>query len=177
MEIFIGPPDDGLIASRPPARKKEPPDPALFVDLVHELDAFREELARRKKIATAGKAEGKWIPLAERVFKSARLPLAPPPPPEAFARLARLFPNFQEAVDLIRDLAGLARFSGSPLRLPPLLLVGPPGVGKTSFALELAKTLGIPSRAVNLAQATSGFILTGISDRLRRGPCISPARS
>ena len=164
MEIFIRPAEVGLtIPLRPQDRKEEAAVPDLFVDLLSDIKAFRDELARRRELAEKGKAEGRWVPLAERVLESSRLPLAPPPGPEAFARLGRLFPNFREAGNFIRDQAALARAGGKALRFPPLLLAGPPGVGKTSFALELAKTLGIPARPVNLAQATSGFIFTGAS--------------
>ena len=145
MEIFIRPAGSGLTGPlRPQDRKEEAADPALFVDLVRELDAFREELARRRGVAEKGKAEGHWVPLAQRLLESSRLPLAPPPGPEAFERLGRLFPNFREAGDFIRDQAALARAGGKALLFPPLLLAGPPGVGETSFVLELAKTLGIP---------------------------------
>ena len=47
-----------------------------------------------------------------------------------------------------------------PVRLPPLLLYGPPGVGKTHFCESLAKVLGVPVRRHPMDQAeTSGALL------------------
>jgi hypothetical protein len=47
-----------------------------------------------------------------------------------------------------------------PVRLPPLLLYGPPGVGKTHFCESLAKVLGVPVRRHSMDQAeTSGALL------------------
>jgi len=47
-----------------------------------------------------------------------------------------------------------------PVRLPPLLLYGPPGVGKTHFCESLATVLGVPVRRHPMDQAeTSGALL------------------
>ncbi|MCM3566178.1 AAA family ATPase [Hydrogenophaga intermedia] len=47
-----------------------------------------------------------------------------------------------------------------PVPLPPLLLYGPPGVGKTHFCESLAKVLGVPVRRHPMDQAeTSGALL------------------
>jgi ATP-dependent Lon protease len=47
-----------------------------------------------------------------------------------------------------------------PVRLPPVLLYGPPGVGKTHFCESLAKVLGVPVRRHPMDQAeTSGALL------------------
>lgn len=48
----------------------------------------------------------------------------------------------------------------APVRLPPLLLYGPPGVGKTHFCESLAKVLGVPVRRHPMDQAeTTGALL------------------
>lgn len=48
---------------------------------------------------------------------------------------------------------------GLPIRLPPILLLGPPGVGKTWFMAGLARALGLPFRhfPMNLATLADGL--------------------
>ncbi|MGC4395678.1 AAA family ATPase [Hydrogenophaga crocea] len=53
-----------------------------------------------------------------------------------------------------------------PVRLPPLLLFGPPGVGKTHFCESLAKVLGVPVRRHPMDQAewaAAGLVDTDLS--------------
>lgn len=51
-------------------------------------------------------------------------------------------PNFSEVIGLVVRAATLAWKGHSEFRLPPLLLVGPPGIGKTFFTRRLAGALG-----------------------------------
>jgi hypothetical protein len=48
-----------------------------------------------------------------------------------------------------------------PVRLPPLLLYGPPGVGKTHFCESLARVLGVPVRRHPMDQAETSSALLG----------------
>ncbi len=48
-----------------------------------------------------------------------------------------------------------------PVRLPPMLLFGPPGVGKTHFCESLAKVLGVPVRRHPMDQAETSSALLG----------------
>ena len=47
--------------------------------------------------------------------------------------------------------------------MPPLLLQGPPGVGKTHFARHLAKTLGVPFEFTAMDMLTERGTLTGLA--------------
>ena len=87
----------------------------------------------------------------------------PPPSVEAVRSLAERFPNFSRVTKLVETMTVLARaWPGSPLDLPPLLLAGPPGVGKTAFSIALAKTIGIEWSLLGMSHATAGFDLGGL---------------
>ncbi|MFX5583067.1 AAA family ATPase, partial [Acinetobacter baumannii] len=51
-------------------------------------------------------------------------------------------PNFHEVLDDVRRQIALCNDSSDALEITPLLLLGPPGVGKTHFARQLAELLG-----------------------------------
>lgn len=48
---------------------------------------------------------------------------------EAFEDLAASFPNFSETINTVRSSVALAKLGNGVLEIPPLLLVGPPGIG------------------------------------------------
>lgn len=84
---------------------------------------------------------------------------------EACADLARVFPNFLEFINdhLVPQLA-LSRLSAQrQFGLSPLLLIGPPGIGKTSFCQALATALSLPFHRINLESAQAGFEITGVA--------------
>ena len=47
--------------------------------------------------------------------------------------------------------------------MPPLLLLGPAGVGKTAFAQEFAKILGVYFKRIDIGLTTTGSVLSGLS--------------
>lgn len=88
--------------------------------------------------------------------------LAKPPCPAALKQLRVDFPHFDEVLDLIDRHVSLANLSpGQEFGLPPILLAGDPGVGKTAFSEALAAVLEQPLGRVDLASTTSSFTLSG----------------
>lgn len=57
------------------------------------------------------------------------------------AHLAATQGHMKEVVTYVMDQLNLARHSRKPVRLPPMLLCGEPGVGKTHFVTALAQAL------------------------------------
>jgi ATP-dependent Lon protease len=53
-------------------------------------------------------------------------------------------PHFREVISFIRRCGELALHRKQRMQVPPILLVGGPGVGKTHFTLELARALRRP---------------------------------
>lgn len=77
--------------------------------------------------------------------------------------LRLLLPNFIGPLkDIERQLA-LCIESGDPVELTPLLLLGPPGVGKTHFADEIAGLLQTDSIFISMGSLTAGWVLSGHS--------------
>lgn len=80
---------------------------------------------------------------------------------EELAGLHDSHPNFAQATDYILGEAMLARQKGGALCGLRLLLVGGPGVGKTDYAMSLAKVLGLPSQVISMSSAQSAAALGG----------------
>ena len=72
------------------------------------------------------------------------------------------FPWLAEAIEAVRDELLLRRAAGVPwLHLRPLLLLGPPGVGKTRFARRLAQLAGTGHGELSAAGANDNRTLAG----------------
>jgi ATP-dependent Lon protease len=94
------------------------------------------------------------------------LPLAELPTTvfEDLDALADRFPNFQFAVDYFKEQFALAFLTEHrPFAADPLLILGPPGVGKTAFCHELSKLVTTHFEVIAMAGLTAGFVIGGMS--------------
>lgn len=105
--------------------------------------------------------------LLEQMMKRPTLPLVQVPRDheKRLHQLAQSFPNFLPVFEWLQDQLALCALDqdDSPLDLPPLLIHGPPGIGKTRFLDVLAKTLRVEAEFVDGAALTAGFVLSGSS--------------
>jgi len=74
-------------------------------------------------------------------------------------------PNFAEVLDDIKKHIALCSSSNDPLELPPMLLLGPPGIGKTHFCRRIAQLLATGYGLVSMSSMTAGWILSGASSQ------------
>ncbi|TDP60447.1 AAA family ATPase [Roseateles toxinivorans] len=81
--------------------------------------------------------------------------------PAAMDELEQALPNFRAPIELLRDTLALADAASTSVRIPPMLLLGPPGVGKTYFSHRVAELLGAPHASIAFDQPSAGSQLRG----------------
>ncbi|GKT16041.1 AAA family ATPase [Acidovorax sp. SUPP2522] len=81
------------------------------------------------------------------------------------AHLYDQLPNFTEVLDDVKRHVALAQDSRDGLEVTPMLLLGPPGIGKTHFARHLAELLGTGMNLVPMSSMTAGWLLSGSSSQ------------
>jgi ATP-dependent Lon protease len=83
---------------------------------------------------------------------------------DGLAALGEQFPNFSEVIDFYRHQFALARLAGrGAFAANPLLIAGPPGIGKTAFCQALARMVDTHFELVSFSGMTAGFVLGGMS--------------
>src|SRR3954453_7207284 len=88
--------------------------------------------------------------------------------PSALPDMDPLFddlPNFSEVLEDIRKHLALCIDSNDSVELPPMLLLGEPGIGKTHFARKVSELLGTGFGFVPMSSLTAGWVLSGASSQ------------
>ena len=83
----------------------------------------------------------------------------------AMEHLYEQLPNFTEVLDDVKRQLALCQDSRDALEITPMLLLGPPGIGKTHFAREIAQLLGTGLGFVSMSSLTAGWVLSGASSQ------------
>ncbi len=79
--------------------------------------------------------------------------------------LYEALPNFTDVLDDVRRHVALSQDCPDGLEVTPILLLGPPGIGKTHFARKLADLLGTGMSLVPMSSMTAGWLLSGSSSQ------------
>jgi len=88
--------------------------------------------------------------------------------PSGLPHMQALFeelPNFAEVLEHIRRQLALCVDSDDDVELPPILLLGGPGIGKTHFARRVSQLLGTGYGFVPMSSLTAGWVLSGASSQ------------
>ncbi|MBK4735532.1 AAA family ATPase [Noviherbaspirillum pedocola] len=85
----------------------------------------------------------------------------PPDWRRVLRRLERRFPNFTEVVNYLRSMLALAEHGDGTIRFSPVLLAGPPGVGKSLFCEAFAGSFKLYLVCMRMENAQSNAGLAG----------------
>jgi ATP-dependent Lon protease len=105
----------------------------------------------------------------------------------SLSEIYKKFPNFNEVTAWIEKQLRLCDFQDYPIiKIPPVLLLGNPGLGKTRYINALTQKLNIAVYDIPMSSTTAGFVLSGsditwqsakpgkIADALIHKQCINP---
>lgn len=133
-----------------------------------EVKVFSRRTMAEMVVNSAGATPGRdeqtrFAALYNRLLREGSTGVAPvvTPDPEAVSEVGLRCPNFKHVTRFIADRAVLARAGQIDFRLPPMLLWGPPGVGKSHFAKLLADSLGVQKRWLSFDSTAVGDQICG----------------
>ena len=133
---------------------------------LYDVNAIRTLLA---EISTRNRDKddvSKIKAMLNKLIKAGGERILKPLPNDGTAFLDQLqadFPNFKEVIAMLRGFNALSDYS-DVARVPAMLLLGPPGIGKTLFAEALAKGMGVSFKVVRMENQQAGAGLVGTAD-------------
>ena len=80
------------------------------------------------------------------------------------AGIERKFPNFGDVIDYLRAAFAVASHGDGVPMLTPILLSGPPGIGKSYFAMHFAEYFGAGFQTVHIETAQTSSVLSGSAE-------------
>jgi len=148
------------------SRSLVPSPSGLALPIANLRSVFQTHDVERKLAKLPGREHENLRSTYERMLERGpdRFQVKPSGVPEMASLYAQL-PNFTEAIDDVRRHVALAQDSRDGLEVTPMLLLGPPGIGKTHFARKLADLLGTGMSLVPMNSMTAGWLLSGASSQ------------
>jgi ATP-dependent Lon protease len=148
------------------SRSLVPHNPGLQLPIANLRNVFRTHDVERKLAKLSAREHENLRATYERMLERGpeRFQVKPSGVPEMAALYDQL-PNFADALDDLKRHVALAQDSGDGIEITPMLLLGPPGIGKTHFARQLAELLGTGMSLVPMSSMTAGWLLSGASSQ------------
>lgn len=87
----------------------------------------------------------------------------------AVQALTQEFPHFSEYLEWLTESLRLSMVCHMPVMLPPHVLMGPPGLGKSFIIRKIVEALGLSYTGINLPDISAGFVLTGSTSTWQSG--------
>jgi ATP-dependent Lon protease len=149
-----------------PSRSLVPHSPALQLPIANMRNVFRPHDVERKLAKLPAREHENLRATYERMLERGpeRFQVKPSGIPE-MAPLYGLLPNFTEVLDDVKRHVALAQDASDGIEITPMLLLGPPGIGKTHFARQLADLLGTGMSLAPMSSMTAGWLLSGASSQ------------
>jgi ATP-dependent Lon protease len=148
-----------------------------LVPVAHENHGGRIPIAHMRHVYDVSEVERKLGKLPPREHESLRAtyermldkgPQRFQVKPSGLPAMAHLYdelPNFHPVLDDLKRQLALCTDSRDALEITPMLLLGPPGIGKTHFAREMAQLLGTGMGFISMSSMTAGWVLSGASSQ------------
>ncbi|WP_291808171.1 ATP-binding protein [Limnobacter sp.] len=95
---------------------------------------------------------------------------------ENLQQLVNTLPNFSEPIRKIEESLLLASVLGRKDAPRPILLIGPPGCGKTNFARELSSALGVGNLLFDCSKMDAAFPISGSNPTWQKSECSDIAK-
>ena len=148
------------------SRSLVPQAPGLKLPIANVRSVFRPHEVERKLAKLPQREHEGLRATYERMLERGpeRFQVKPCGVPD-MAGLYDQLPNFTDALDDVKRHVALAQDSSDGLEVTPMLLLGPPGIGKTHFARQLADLLGTGMNLVPMSSMTAGWLLSGASSQ------------
>jgi len=148
------------------SRSLVPQAPGLKLPIAHLRSVFSLHDVERKLAKLPPREHESLRATYERMLERGpeRFQVKPSGVPDMAALYEKL-PNFGAALDDVKRYVALAQDCGDGLEVMPMLLLGPPGIGKTHFARQLAELLGTGMCLVPMSSMTAGWLLSGASSQ------------